>query len=62
MTQLPAPLWNKIKMFLDAHSTGQIVLDVKEGRVLAYKIIQCGRVENIDDDVAIRTASMLGSR
>jgi hypothetical protein len=30
---LPPQLWTKLKAFLDAGKTGQIVLEVKDGRV-----------------------------
>ena len=41
---LPALVQQKIAAFLAAGHTGQIVLDVKEGRVLAYKLTESGRV------------------
>ena len=42
---IPAPLWEKIRDFLATRPTGQIVLDVRDGQVLAYKLTECGRVE-----------------
>lgn len=41
---LPVMVLTKIAAFLAAGTTGQIVLDVKEGRVLAYKLTESGRV------------------
>lgn len=41
---LPPVVWRKIAAFLAAGTTGQIVLDVKEGRILAYKLTESGRV------------------
>lgn len=42
---LPSPLWASIEAFLQAGKTGQIVLDVKDGHVLAYKLTEQGRCE-----------------
>lgn len=41
---LPPVVLVKITAFLAAGTTGQIILDVKEGRVLAYKLTEAGRV------------------
>lgn len=41
---LPTVVLSKIATFLAAGTTGQIVLDVKEGRILAYKLTESGRV------------------
>jgi hypothetical protein len=43
---LPVVVLSKIATFLAAGTTGQIVLDVKEGRILAYKLTESGRVGN----------------
>lgn len=43
-SELPPIVARKIVAFLAAGHTGQIVLDVKEGRVLAYKLTESGRV------------------
>lgn len=43
---LPSVVLAKIAQFLSAGTTGQIVLDVKEGRVLAYKLTEAGRVHS----------------
>lgn len=47
---LPPVVRQKIAAFLAAGRTGQIVLDVKEGRVLAYKLTEAGRVPAGDAD------------
>jgi hypothetical protein len=46
MTNGPIPIeaWEKIRAFLQARRTGNVSLDVKEGRVLAWKITEHGRV------------------
>jgi len=41
---VPPVVWQKIAAFLSAGTTGQIILDVKEGRILAYKLTEAGRV------------------
>lgn len=43
--QLPPQLWESLRAFLRAGKTGQIVLDVKDGQVLAYKLTECGRLD-----------------
>lgn len=45
MLPLPASLWAKIAAFLQDGRTGQIVLDVKDGQVLAYKLTEAGRCD-----------------
>lgn len=47
---LPLVVRQKIDAFLEAGHTGQIVLDVKEGRVLAYKLTESGRVSATELD------------
>lgn len=49
---LPDVVARKVAAFLAAGTTGQIVLDVKEGRVLAYKLTEAGRVPASDLDIA----------
>lgn len=39
---LPPQTWGKVKAFLEARRTGQIVLEVKDGRVLKYRLTECG--------------------
>lgn len=46
MLPLPASLWTKIAAFLQDGRTGQIVLDVKDGQVLAYKLTEAGRCDS----------------
>lgn len=41
---LPAIVTRKVADFLAAGTTGQIILDVKDGRILAYKLTEAGRV------------------
>lgn len=50
VSPLPAVVTHKIAAFLQAGTTGQIVLDVKDGRVLAFKLTEAGRVpaEQVD--------------
>ena len=50
-TTLPDVVARKVAEFLAAGTTGQIVLDVKEGRVLAYKLTEAGRVPAADLDI-----------
>jgi hypothetical protein len=47
---LPTVVREKIADFLEAGNTGQIVLDIKEGRVLAYKLTESGRVSATELD------------
>lgn len=51
---LPAVVTHKIAAFLQAGTTGQIVLDVKEGRVLAFKLTEAGRVPACELDIPSR--------
>lgn len=41
---IPADVWQRILAFLGNKQTGQIVLDVKEGQVQAWKVTEAGRV------------------
>ena len=41
---IPAEVWERIVEFLDAGKTGSVTLDVKDGRVLAWKVTEAGRV------------------
>lgn len=43
--EVPPEVRRRIALFLAAGLTGQITLDVKEGRVLAYRLTECGRVD-----------------
>lgn len=42
---IPQFVLDRILSFLAAGLTGQVVLDIKQGRVLAYKITEAGRVD-----------------
>lgn len=42
---LPNGLAQKIRLFLEQGKTGQIVLDIKEGHILAWKITEAGRIK-----------------
>lgn len=58
---LPPRTWARIKAFLDAGHTGQIVLEVKDGRVLAYRVTECGRERDLaDTSIAESRQAMLG--
>jgi len=43
---IPSDVWEKIKDFCTQKKTGQVVLDVKDGNVLGWKITEAGRVSN----------------
>lgn len=47
---VPREVQQKIITFLQAGKTGNITLDVKEGRVLAWKITEAGRVDKYGID------------
>ena len=50
---IPPEVWVRIVEFLDAAKTGSITLDVKDGHVLSYKLIEAGRVhEPLDTSCA----------
>lgn len=55
-SEIPPDVRRKIALFLAAGLTGQIVLDIKEGRILGYRMTECGRVPrsplDIDTDSA----------
>lgn len=53
---IPPDLWERIKAFCASGKTGQIVLDAKEGRILAWKITESGRVA----DTLLDTKALLG--
>ena len=44
---IPGVVWQRIRQFVEAGKTGSIVLDVKQGRILAYKVVECGRVNEL---------------
>lgn len=50
MPRFPPIVAAKIMRFLDAGLTGTLELHVKEGRVLAYKLVETGRVSALDLD------------
>ena len=41
---LPAELVDKLRAFLAAGHTGNIVLDIKDGRILSWKMTEYGRL------------------
>lgn len=43
--RIPALVSEKIMRFLNAGHTGTIELNVKEGRIRAFKVIECVRVD-----------------
>jgi len=47
---VPKEVWARMTAFLEAGKTGSIVLDIKEGQVLAWKVIESGRVHNYKFD------------
>lgn len=47
---LPPRVADKIAAFLLAGNTGQIELHVKDGRILAYKVVDCGTVAHDERD------------
>ncbi len=42
---IPAEVWERIKVFCAQKKTGQIILDAKEGNILAWRITEAGRVD-----------------
>jgi len=47
---IPQEVIEKIYEFLAAGKTGNITLDIKEGRILSWKVTEHGRVYNIDKE------------
>ena len=47
---VPKDVWTRMIAFLEAGKTGSLVLDIKEGQVLAWKVIESGRVHNYKFD------------
>lgn len=47
---IPVEVLDKIREFLAAGKTGSVTLDIKEGRILAWKVTEHGRVPNIDKE------------
>ena len=48
---IPAEVWERIREFLGASKTGSVTLDVKDGKVLAWKLTEAGRVrESLDNE------------
>jgi len=41
---IPVELTQKIREFLLANKTGNVILDVKEGRIMSWKITEYGRL------------------
>ena len=42
--RIPPEVLERIVEFLDAAKTGSVTLDIKDGQVLAYKLIEAGHV------------------
>mgnify|MGYP003144232001 CR=1 FL=1 len=42
---VPSELLDKIREFLYADKTGNVTMDIKEGRILSWKITEHGRVQ-----------------
>lgn len=42
---MPPQLWEKVRALLAAGATGRVELDVKDGKILAYKITEHGRCD-----------------
>ena len=43
---IPPKVWELIVEFLEKGKTGSVTLDIKDGQVLAYKLIEAGRVHD----------------
>ena len=43
--QLPAPVTIRLAQFCEAKQTGTLQLDIKDGRVVGWKLTESGRVE-----------------
>jgi hypothetical protein len=41
---IPKGLMDKLYLFLNAGHTGNVVLDIKDGRVLSWKVTEFGRI------------------
>jgi len=41
---LPEILLSRLRQFLEAGHTGNVVLDIKDGRVLSWKVTEFGRI------------------
>lgn len=50
--RIPSVVSEKIMKFLDERNTGQIILDVKGGRILGWKVSECGRINDHEIDRA----------
>ena len=42
---VPPELLDKIREFLSSDKTGNVTMDIKEGRILSWKITKHGRVQ-----------------
>jgi ribosomal protein S18 len=42
---VPPELLDKIREFLSSDKTGNVTMDIKEGRILSWKITEHGRVQ-----------------
>ena len=47
MQFIPAPLWNKMKVWAGKVRNGQIILNLCDGKVATFKLIEHGRVKAI---------------
>jgi len=45
MTGLPEQVQEKLVVFLREGKTGNVTLDIKDGRILAWKITEAGRID-----------------
>ena len=46
MCDLPAPIARRLAEFAAARKTGRFELDVKDGRVIGWRIVESGRVDS----------------
>lgn len=55
---MPPEVRRRIALFLAAGLTGQIILDIKQGSVLGYRLTECGRVGARQTDTRGRKAQV----
>lgn len=60
--QLPRNLWEHLKTWIGNIRNGQIVLNVCDGKIVSYKLIESGNVKDLERLQGSRPAYEIDSR
>lgn len=48
--QIPRPLWERLKTWIHDIHNGQIILNICDGQIVSYRLIESGNVKELDID------------